>query len=139
MFSWLAGKSAKPLTLGQAGELLAQAEYKKRGYEVVAANFFNRQGLRLGEIDFIAKNGQELVFVEVKTRTHNLGKFGSGGEAVNRPKQLKILKAVKVFLQHQPALAELRPRIDVCVVELERLDKAPKSVIIITNAVEDWN
>ena len=131
--------SPKVKTLGQAGEEIAQAEYKKRGYEIVAANFFNKKGLRLGEVDFIAKNKKQLVFVEVKTRAVLKGKFGTPEEAVNIFKQMKILKAVKIFLQKNLKYAQFAPQIDVCVVELENIDKSPKSVKIITNAVEDWN
>ena len=138
MLGFFKSKTLKPKSLGQAGEELAQGEYKKRGYRIIAANFFNKKGLRLGEIDFIAQNKEKIIFVEVKTRKSPAGKFGSGAEAVDRFKQIKILKAVKVFLQKYPENLKFIPQIDVCVVQLNELDKAAESVTIISNAVEDW-
>ena len=41
---------------------------KKKGYQVLAKNYANSLGKRLGEIDIIAKEKDTLVFVEVKTR-----------------------------------------------------------------------
>lgn len=140
MFTWFKKSSTqtKPKTLGQLGEEFAQGEYKKRGYKIIAANFFNKKGLRLGEVDFIAANKSEVIFVEVKARVSSTGKFGSGAEAVDIYKQRKILKAVKVFLQKNPKYLSLQPKIDVCVMEYSEIDKAFKSAIIIPNAVEDF-
>lgn len=128
-----------PKTLGQAGELIAQKEYEQKGFELVASNFFNNRGLRLGEVDVIVKNKQKIIFVEVKTRKTEIGKFGTGAESVNTFKQIKLLKAVKVFLQQNPEYANLQPQIDVCLVGLVSVDKEPEYVKIISNAVEDWN
>lgn len=130
----------KPLPpLGRRGELAAQQEYKNLGYKIIAANFFNRKGLRLGEVDFIAKNSSKIIFVEVKTRSEEQGKFGSGAEAVNVFKQRKLIQTAKIFLGKHPELAQLQPQIDVCVVIMGELDSQPKSVKILVNAVDDWN
>jgi len=139
MFSWLKSKPKTPKTLGQLGEEFAQEEYKKRGYKIIAANFFNKKGLRLGEVDFIALDKNHIAFVEVKTRSSPAGKFGSGAESVNQFKQIKILKAVKIFLQKYPKYLNLQPKIDICLLEFSEVDKAFKPAIIIPNAVEDWN
>ena len=139
MFNLFKPALKKPKSLGQLGEEFAQGEYKKRGYKIIAANFFNKKGLRKGEVDFIAANKQEIVFVEVKTRHTQSLKFGTGAEAVNVFKQLKLLKAVKIFLQQNPKYQSLRPQIDVCVVAYSELDKQQFSATIIANAVEDWN
>jgi uncharacterized protein (TIGR00252 family) len=139
MFNLFKSEPKKPKSLGQLGEEFAQEEYKKRGYTIVAANFFNKKGLRKGEVDFIAKNKQDIVFVEVKTRHVLVEKYGTAAEAVNVFKQLKLLKAVKIFLQQQPKYQKLRPQIDVCAVAYNELDKTPFSATIIPNAVEDWN
>ena len=129
----------KPKTLGQVGEEIAQTEYEKKGFKIIAKNEFNKKGKRLGEIDFIAKNNSVLAFVEVKTRQSEKGFFGGPLEAVDHFKQLKILKAVKLYLQKHQNLANLRPQIDVCAIILPDIDKAPESVKIYMNAVEDWN
>lgn len=129
----------KPKSLGQIGEEIAQEEYKKRGYKIIAKNEYNKKGLRLGEIDFIARNKNELIFVEVKTRNSDKGFFGNPIEAVNIYKQRKILKAVKVYLLKNRNLMGLRPQIDVCAVILPDIDKSAVSVKIYSNAVEDWS
>jgi len=60
----------------------------------IVARGFRYRG---GEIDLIARDGAELVFVEVKTRTS--GEFGSPAEAVTRAKRRKLLLAASSFLQ----------------------------------------
>jgi putative endonuclease len=141
MFNWFTKSSIpqKPKTLGQLGEEAAQEEYKKRGFNIIAANEYNKKGKRLGEIDFIAKNKDTIVFVEVKTRTAGVDKFGKGVEAVNIYKQQKILRAVKMYFLRQPKMLEFKPQIDVCLMEYSKFDKSFKPAIIIPNAVEDWN
>ncbi len=130
----------KPKTLGQLGEEFAQKIYEEKGYEILGANVFNKKGLRKGEIDFIAKNKTEIVFVEVKTRANvETGKFGSAAESVNMFKQAKFLRAVKLYLLSNPQYQDLRPRIDVCLVEQNGVDYSLKCAKIIANAVEDWS
>lgn len=140
MFNWLKLKqkpiSTKPKTLGQTGEEFAQGVYKKQGFEIVGTNVFNKKGLRKGEVDFIAKDNSHIVFVEVKTRSGR-SKYGTAEEAVNTFKQIKLLKAVKLYLLQNPKFNDLVPRIDVCVVEYGEFDKTFKCAKIITNAVED--
>jgi putative endonuclease len=136
MFNWL-GKRTQGL--GVVGEQLAQQEYKKQGFRIVGQNVFNRKGKQVGEIDFIATRGQELVFVEVKTRTPKSNAFGGGLEAVNIYKQQKIVKAAKHFLANNSEFQKYNPRIDVCIIEIDEIDKPTKRVIILSNAVEDSN
>lgn len=80
--------------IGKLGEDLATKYLEQQGYKVIERNFECRQG----EIDIIAidieKN--ELVFIEVKTRT-NL-KYGKPIEAVNQNKQKHLTKAVRYYL-----------------------------------------
>ena len=60
------------------------AEYlKTQGYEILEKNY----RCRIGEIDPIAKEGETLVFVEVKYRRDD--KMGNPKEAVDRKKQKK--------------------------------------------------
>lgn len=145
----------KPKTLGQRGEEWAQEEYKKQGYTVIAQNEYHHKGKRLGEIDFICRNSRTLIFVEVKTRSVGVGRFGTAAEAVNQSKQIKMLRAIKLYLLKHPELAALRPQIDVCVIEVEKnqgstlltpnagaspgIDKPLYSATIIMNSVEDWS
>lgn len=137
LFPWFTKKSA--LSVGAYGEKLAQEEYKKRGFSIIATNEFNRNGKQLGEIDFIAKKGSVVVFVEVKTRTHGAATFGTGLEAVHVGKQQKLVRAVHSFMTRNPRYQSFQPRIDVCSIVVESVDKSPKSVTILENVVEDWN
>jgi len=139
MFNLFKTKQQKPKSLGQLGEEMAQEEYKKLGYKIIAKNEYNKKGKRLGEIDFIAKNKQSIVFVEVKTRTVGADKFGKGVESVNIYKQQKLLRAVKMYLLRKPKMLNFKPQIDVCLLEYSEFDKRFKPAIIIPNAVEDWN
>ncbi len=77
---------------GKLGEKLTVKYLKSKGYKVIEKNFECRQG----EIDIIAQDKKELVFIEVKTRTNI--KYGSPAEAVNNLKQKHLIKAVKYYL-----------------------------------------
>lgn len=70
----------------QAGEYLIQ-----QGYKIVEYNFYCRSG----EIDIIARDGEYLVFVEVKYRKNE--KNGIPLEAVNKKKQKVISKVASYY------------------------------------------
>lgn len=61
--------------LGSLGEDLGCRYLKDKGYRILRTNYCNARGRRLGEIDIVAEKGQELVFIEVKSR---LGSEESG-------------------------------------------------------------
>lgn len=63
---------------GKIGEDAAAYYLTKHGYRIICRNFRCIQG----EIDIIAKDGNNLVFIEVKTRTST--KYGEAKEAVRR-------------------------------------------------------
>ncbi len=123
------------LPLGQWGERVAQAEYRKQGYKIIQRNVFNRRGKQVGEVDFIATNRLCIVFVEVKTRTMSGFRFGSGFEAIHQLKQQRLVKASQLFLNNHPQYYDLQPRIDACLVEVAKLDRTKKRVTILPNAV----
>jgi len=77
---------------GNEGETLAAECLKKRGYKIVCRNFTSRRG----EIDIVAKDGQYLVFIEVKTRTSTY--FGHPSEAVTPQKAERIRKTALYYL-----------------------------------------
>ena len=54
--------------LGQKGENQAEQFLRRQGYKIVGRNITNPSGRRLGEIDIVALDGENVVFVEVKTR-----------------------------------------------------------------------
>lgn len=79
------------LTLGREGERLAAELMRQRGYEVVGAGFAARRG----EIDLVCRKGDELVVVEVKTRTTTA--FGTPLEAVNARKRRALMSAAAEY------------------------------------------
>jgi putative endonuclease len=77
--------------LGRAGEKAAAELLRKRGYEVVGAGFQARRG----ELDLVCRRGQELVLVEVKTRTDH--SFGTPLEAVGSRKRRSLMSAAAEY------------------------------------------
>ena len=67
--------------VGKLGEQIAKKHLIQCGYHVLACNWTWGKG----EIDIIAKQGDVLVFVEVKTRT--VATFGNPEEAISEKKQ----------------------------------------------------
>ena len=78
--------------LGKAGEDVSCIYLEQIGYRIIERNFTCRQG----EIDIVAKDKDEYVFIEVKTRS-NLN-FGRPKDAVNEPKQKHIYKSTRFYL-----------------------------------------
>ena len=92
--------------IGNFGENIAEYYLKQNGYIILDRNFECRQG----EIDIIALDKKEIVFIEVKTRRNN--KYGTPSEAVNKIKQKHMLQAIKYYLYIRN-LSEEFIRIDV--------------------------
>ena len=78
---------------GEAGEALAARLLRKKGYKIVATNYRTQ----LGEIDIIARDGDTLVFIEVKAR--HSGRFGSPKWALTPRKQRKISMVALYYLK----------------------------------------
>ncbi|NTV41403.1 MAG: YraN family protein [Candidatus Moranbacteria bacterium] len=87
-------------SLGQFGEKTAILYLKKIGYKLVCTNFTNLTGRRIGEIDIIMKDKNELVFIEVKTRKKTLNqKTITPEENIGRQKLHKMEKIVNYYLK----------------------------------------
>ena len=78
--------------LGKIGEQIATEYVEKLGYKIIKRNFFCKHG----EIDIIAQDNQEIVFIEVKTRSST--NFGKPSEAVNKIKLMHMYKTAKYYL-----------------------------------------
>ena len=81
---------------GSAGENLAAQFLQERGYEIVERNYrFGR-----GEMDIIAKEGQDLVFIEVKAR--HSGMYGDPVESITQAKEAQLRRVAEGYLfDHQ--------------------------------------
>ena len=77
---------------GNTGEDIATEYLEKQGYIILERNFYCKQG----EIDIIAKDKNEVVFVEVKSRS-NVG-YGLPSEAVTKQKIKHLCRAARYFL-----------------------------------------
>lgn len=103
--------------LGAYGEKLAGEFLARRGYKIIARNFQTK----LGEIDLIVHKGDELLFVEVKTRTGSGNGFPE--TAVDWRKTSHLLKAAEIFLTQYSATAW---RLDIISVEIDRTAKSAR-------------
>lgn len=81
------------MNLGKIGEELAYEYLAQQGLILVEKNFRRR----FGEVDLIMKDGEILVFIEVKYRSSQA--FGGGLGAVTRHKQQKIKLMAQLYLQ----------------------------------------
>lgn len=93
------------MTARQAGRLCEQAvceELRRRGMDILAQNYTCREG----EIDIIARDGEYIVFVEVKARQND--RFGTPAEAVTPQKQRKLLLAAQKYLLTQEVETAVR-------------------------------
>ena len=79
--------------LGSKGERLTIKYLKKQGYKILEKNYRTN----FGEADIIAKKDNDIVFVEVKTRTSL--RFGTPGEAVGYDKQRKYKQMALYYMQ----------------------------------------
>jgi putative endonuclease len=83
-------------TAGDRGEQLAAAYLRRElGFTIVARNWRSPRDRR-DELDLIARDGDVLVFVEVKART--AGALVPGYYAVNARKKRVVLRAARVYL-----------------------------------------
>lgn len=78
--------------IGNYGENLAEEYIKAMGYIVLNRNF----RCKIGEIDLIAKDGDFIVFIEVKSRYGNL--YGSPCESITYYKKVKIFNTAQVYI-----------------------------------------
>lgn len=92
--------------IGETGEKYAAEFLKKKKYKIIERNYRKRYG----EIDIIAENKNYVVFVEVKTR--HTDSMTLAVDAVNRQKQLKIIKTASLYLAENET--EKFCRFDVC-------------------------
>jgi putative endonuclease len=95
-----------PADLGRWGEKQAVRFLKRLGFKIIERNFVSP----VGEIDVVAREGDVLVFVEVKTRTE--ADFGGPLPAVNASKRRKLVQVAKSYLAGRRAL-DVKCRFDV--------------------------
>ena len=111
--------------LGRRGEWRAVRHLESLGYEIIERNYRCRHG----EIDIVAREAGDLVFVEVKTRRSK--SFGCPSESVDSRKQRKLISSGRQYLIERD-LGEIDCRFDVA--EVYFLDGQPVKVEVIKGA-----
>ena len=81
------------LAAGRRGEDLAHRFLRKHGYTIVARNYRLSSGD--AEADLIAREGEDLVIVEVKTRATD--EYGPPEQAVNPEKRRHLLRVAREY------------------------------------------
>ena len=103
---------SKNQQLGQWGEDKAYDYLRRHKYEIMQRNW---HASTLGEIDIIAKQGDQLVFVEVKTKRNQ--HFGLPEEELTKGKQQKLEFAILYYLEVN-SLYDTKWRLDLIAIEI---------------------
>ena len=93
---------AEPRKTGLLGEMRAAQYLRRKGYNIIAANFKTK----VGEIDIIAENDDFLCIVEVKTRRS--GGLFPPSDAVDRKKEENVKSAAAAFVSATKIAKPLR-------------------------------
>jgi putative endonuclease len=115
-------------TTGDYGETLACKYLQSLGYKIIERNY----RIRGGEIDIIAQEKGDLVFIEVKTRHSH--EFGTPGESITPWKINFLIRALQFYIvQHKKG--EVPCRIDAVTVDFADDKQNPRIELIknITN------
>jgi putative endonuclease len=105
-------------SLGIWGEGLAANYLEDLGYTIIARNIRTPHG----EIDLIVRQGNLIVFIEVKTRSSS--SLGPPEVSVTPRKQAHILASAQHYIQHHPD-QDNDWRIDVIAIQRQEQDRAP--------------
>ncbi len=87
---------------GEQGEQIAQNYLLEKGYKILEKNWRYQKA----EVDIIAKDGNFLVFVEVKCRSTNI--FGEPQTFVSEKKQELFMLAAEAYLEEKDLNSEIR-------------------------------
>jgi putative endonuclease len=103
------------IAMGARSEEAAVEFLEGRGYEIVERNFKTK----LGELDIVARDGDALVFVEVRSRTSD--HFGNAVESVNASKRRRVSRMALLYLTwRRPVFSACR--FDVLGITGDRID-----------------
>ncbi len=99
--------------LGSFGERLAAGHLRRAGYAIEATNVAVRPW---GEIDIVARRGETLVLVEVRTRRGE--RFGGAAFSITPAKRRRMLRAATAYLAALPE-EPAAVRLDVIFINLD--------------------
>lgn len=93
--------------IGQSLEEFACAKLREQGLKIIERNYL----CKMGEIDLIARDNSQLIFIEVRYRKSNI--YGGSLESISLKKQQRIIKTAFHYLQKQNLLNKIACRFDV--------------------------
>ncbi len=85
---------AEHIDTGKKGEYIAASFLQQNGYNILEKNWTNKKF----ELDIVAKKGNTLFIVEVKTRHSNY--LGEPEEWVSKTKQQHLVKGANAFVEY---------------------------------------
>lgn len=88
--------------LGKKGEVLALKMLNDKGYKILETNWRHKRD----ELDIIALDGNEIVIVEVKTRSTHF--FGDPEESVDELKMQRMVNAAEEYIEQNSLKNECR-------------------------------
>jgi putative endonuclease len=97
--------------LGKSGENLAALELESRGYAIIERRYRTAHG----EIDIIARDGETIVFVEVRRKSSD--EFGTAAESVTPAKQRRVIRMAIAYLALQGLYDRCPVRFDVVAID----------------------
>lgn len=103
------GKTTKEI--GEKAERFAQQFLRQNGLKILA----NNVSYSFGEIDLIAEDGDELVFIEVRFRSNP--SHGSAAETVRMQKQQRIILASQAWLKNNQSYRHHYCRFDLIAID----------------------
>jgi putative endonuclease len=119
-------KDLTKIIKGKEGEKIAASFLKKNGYRIIETNY----RCVLGEIDIVAYENRDLVFIEVKTRKSD--ELGYPEQAVGRKKQKKLSQLALWYLEKNK-LTDQKARFDVVAV---MISDSTNEIKLIKNAFD---
>lgn len=117
--------------LGDLGEKIAAGHLKKQGYKILDQNYPKEwQGIKKGEIDIIAKKGELVSFIEVKTLAESGSEraavFFRPEDKVDFSKLKRIAATAQVWLNRNKISLNSLWQIDVISIRLNLISKKAK-------------
>lgn len=100
-------KELSKRAFGENLEKLAAQQLSRQGLKIVAENYL----CKMGEIDIIARDNQDLVFIEVRYRKSEA--FGGSVASVDAKKQKRVILAADHYLQKHKLTNKVACRFDV--------------------------
>jgi putative endonuclease len=100
---------ASHLQRGEATEQLACEYLQAKGLQLLQKNY----RLKMGEIDLIMRDGQTIVFIEVRYRKTT--SYGGALQSIDSRKQARIIRTAQHYLQYRAP--EAQARFDVIAIE----------------------